>query len=276
MAKAKNTQSQSNAVRASKTQSPINTANDENALKQVFKVTENTTESEVLRVAALPGTVLEFDVVFFKKLPDEVVEKLSSEAQKAYWKAEGEFEARRKMADRALFETPTAVDPTAKLLDGPRGMANPLNRDRALVSEKLPGYYVTWRIIGGQGDFEQALQAGFKVICHPKDDTELKNKSPLDWSGDRWTIRDGTLDPTSGDQIYNVMVAIRQQIWDDNLKAMSLASHNAYASQKKQFIEGADNISRDSKEVIEVSDLDELHAEEHTIVQEGKRVHVGS
>ena len=71
------------------------------------------------------------------------------------------------------------------------------------------------------------------------------------------------------------MVIIRQQAWKDNLDAMSMISHNAYATNKKQFVEGIDNISRDmlsSKERIQISDLDEMHVEEHTLVKNGRRV----
>jgi hypothetical protein len=92
-------------------------------------------------------------------------------------------------------------------------------------------------------------------------------------------VRDGTVDPQSGDEIFNVMVYIRQGAWKDNLDAISMISHNAYSTNKKQFFEGVDNISRDmlsSKERIQVSDLDELHVEEHTIVKDGKRVPVDS
>jgi hypothetical protein len=90
-------------------------------------------------------------------------------------------------------------------------------------------------------------------------------------------VRDGTVDPSSGDEIYNVMVYIRQQAWKDNLAAMSMVSHNAYSSNKRQFIEGVDNISRDmlsSREKVQVFDLDETHVEEHTIVKDGKRVSI--
>jgi hypothetical protein len=247
---------------------------DENALKQVFTVVESTAEEEILRVSALPGTLLEFDSVRFKKLSDSFIAMLPASGQKAYWKAEGEFESRRKLADRALFETPTVVDPMAKLLDGPRGMANPLERDKKYIEDLLPEYYVTWRIEGGQGDLPSAKEAGFREMRHPKDDTERKEKSPLEWTGDRWSIRDGTQDPQSGDQIYNVMVVIRKRLWNDNLSAMSLVSHNKYLQHKQQFVEGVDNITRDTRESIEISDLDELHVEEHTMVQEGKRVTV--
>lgn len=247
-------------------------------LVNVFKVTDLTSDEDIIRYGELPGVVLEFDYVKFRKLSDEFVAMLPASSQKNYWIAFSEWDSRRKLADRAVYETPNAVDPMSKLLDGPRGTANPLVRDKEIIDKKIGGeYYVTWRLEGGQGDLEAAERVGFKVMRHPKDKEEEKTKSPLDWSGERWAIRDGTVDPTSGDEIYNVMVCIRQQAWTDNLQAMSLISHNAYSTNKKQFFEGADNISRDmlsSKERIQVSDLDELHVEEHTIVQNGRRVAV--
>ena len=83
-----------------------------------------------------------------------------------------------------------------------------------------------------------------------------------------WKVRDGTMDPTSGEEIFNVMVCIEMKRWEDHLKAMSMISHNAYSANQQKFYEGADNISRDmlsSKERIEVSSLDEIHAEEVTL-----------
>jgi len=249
---------------------------EDSKLKQVFKVIELTSEEEILKYDTTPGVELEFDPVQFKKLDDSFVAILRPSAQKAYWLAKAEFESRVKLANRALFETPTAVDPMTKLLDGPHGRSNPLVRDQEEVTKLLPGYYVTWRVEGGQGDLEQALASGFRVIRRPKDASE-KKLSPLEWSGDRWTIRDGTVDPISRDEIYNVLVVIREGAWKDNLTAMSMVSHNAYAANKQQFVEGIDNISRDAssaKERIQISDLDEMHVEEHTIVQDGKRIHV--
>ena len=245
-------------------------------LRQIYRVNEATSDEDIVRYAELPGVDLEFDFVHFRKLDDGFVSMLPESAKKAYWLAQGEFDSRRKLADRALYETPNAVDPMTKLLDGPHGMANPLTRDLDMV-EKIIGkeYYITWRIEGGQGDLDNALRAGFCVMRRPVDENERKTKSPLDWSGERWAIRDGTVDPTSGDEIYNVMVIIRQQAWKDNLDAMSMISHNAYATNKKQFVEGIDNISRDmlsSKERIQISDLDEMHVEEHTLVKNGRRV----
>jgi hypothetical protein len=146
-------------------------------------------------------------------------------------------------------------------------------RDENIVKKLLPGYYVTWRVQGGEGDLEGAREAGFRVVRRPADEEEKKAKSPLEWSGEVWKIRDGTIDPTSGEEIFNVMVCIRQQVWDDNLKAISMASHNAYAQNKQKFYEGTENISRDmlaSKERIAVADLEEMHVEEHTMG--GKKV----
>jgi hypothetical protein len=247
---------------------------DVNSTKNTKLITDKNSQDEVLRYAQLPGTILEFDPVRMLVLEDSFVEMLPATAQKAYWLAFAEFDERRKRSDRALFETPSVVDPMAKLLDGPKGMANPLTRDSKVVEALLPGYYVTWRIEGGQGDLEAALQAGFRVMRRPKDDTERTAVDPLDWSGERWMVRDGTSDPASGDQIYNVMVVIRERAWKDHLAAMSMVSHNKYSQNKRDFVEGVDNISRDmlsSKERIEVADLDEMHAEELTVRTAGKQ-----
>ena len=251
--------------------------NDDPNIAQSYKVIEGASLEEILRYAQMPGVELDFDLARFQELDDNFVALLPASAQKAYWLAKAEFEGRRKMADRALFETPTTVDPMSKLLDGPHGASNPLVRDSDMIQKLMPEYYVTWRVEGGQGDIENALKAGFRVVRHPLDDTERTTKSPLDWSGERWKIRDGTIDPISGEEIFNVMVYIRKKAWKDNLDAMSMISHNAYSTNKKQFVEGVDNISRDmlsSKERIQVSDLDEMHVEEHTLVQDGKRVQV--
>jgi len=246
-------------------------------VQQIFRVTDRVKEDEIMRYAALPGVRLEFDPVHFLELADGFVAMLEPDAQKSYWLAKAEFDSRKREADRALYETPTAVDPMAKLLDGPRGMANPITRDLAMLKALAPEYYFTTRLEGGQGDLTAALEVGFRVMRHPKDDTEERTKPPTEWSGERWKIRDGVVDPTSGDEIYNVIVYIRQRAWDDNLVAMSMVSHNKYSQNKKQFVEGVDNISRDmlsSKERIQVSDLDETHAEEHTVVKDGKRIQV--
>ena len=204
---------------------------------------------------------------------------LPASAQKSYWTSNAEVEARIRTSNRALVETPNIVDPMSKLLDGPHGMANPLTRDEAEIKKLMPGYYITWRVEGGQGDIDAALRAGFRVMRRPKDKDEEENLPPNEWSGERWKVRDGLRDPASDEEIYNVMVYIREQAWKDNLAAMSMISHNAYSTNKKQFVEGVDNISRDmlsSKERIQVSDLDELHVEEHTMVKNGKRVSVDS
>jgi hypothetical protein len=252
----------------------INSVPDSDSLGQVYRVTDATTHEEIIRYAELPGVVLEFDVVKFQKLDDDFVSMLPASAQKAYWLTLAEYEDRRKLADRAVYEA-TSVDPMSKLLDGPRGTANPLVRDALEVQRLAPEYYFTWRIEGGQGDLDSARRAGFRVMCRPKDEIERNTKSPIEWTGERWKIRDGTSDPISGDEIFNVMVYIRKQAWKDNLDAMSMVSHNAYSTNKKQFVEGVDNLSRDmlsAKERIQVADLDELHIEEHTLIRNGTRV----
>jgi hypothetical protein len=235
-------------------------------LQEVFKVTSETSEAEILRVDGMIGARLEFDFVYFKKLPESFVATLKAHNQKAYWLGFSEFESRDRRANLALHSIGGGVDPLSKILDRPRGRNNPLVRDSEIVQKRLPGFYVTWRIQGGEGDFTAALEAGFKVIRRPKDKEEEVSKEPFDWSGEIWKIPDGTSDPTSGEGIYNVMVAIRKQIWDDNLKAQSMASHNAYSQNKQQFIEGSENISKDmlgGKEKVIISDLDEVRAEEY-------------
>jgi hypothetical protein len=244
-------------------------------LNQIFKVTQDTPETTIVEQDGTPGVRLEFDYVHFKKLPESFVGNMKAHNQKAYWMAFSEFDSRTRQANIAMHSI--GVDPMSKILDRPRGTSNPLVRDELVVKPLLPRHYVTWRIMGGEGDFESAIQTGFKVIRRPKDAEEKKTKSPLEWTGEIWKVRDGTVDPTSGDEIFNVMVCIEKQRWEDNLKAMSMASHNAYSQNKQQFFEGAENISRDmlgSKERIAVADLDELKIEEHTVVQEGKRVRV--
>ncbi len=157
----------------------------------------------------------------------------------------------------------------AKLLDGPKGGGNPLVRDQEFVQAKIGrDWYITWRVEGGQGDLEAALASGFKVMRKPKDKHEEDHVDPREWSGDRWTVRDGIVDRASGEVIYNVMVYIRAQAQKDHVAAMSMVSHNRYSANKQQFVEGVDNISRDmlsSKERITVADLDEVKAEEHTV-----------
>lgn len=250
---------------------------DDSSLKQVFKVTEKMTEEIILKYASAPGVELEFDVVYFRELDESFVALLPPSAQKAYWVAHTEFESRVRQANIAQHSI--SVDPSTKLLDGPRGAANPLVRDQKEISTLMPEYYVTWRIQGGQGDLENAIRAGFKVMRKPKDEEERKTKPPAEWNGEIWRIRDGIADPRSGEEIYNVMVFIRKGAWKDNIDAISMISHNAYAQNKKQFVEGVDNMNRDmssSKERIAVVDLDETHVEEHTIVEGGKRVRMDS
>ena len=247
-------------------------------LQQVFKVTDGMSEEQIIRADGLPGVRLEFDYVYFRKLSDDFVATLKAHNQKAYWLAYGEFSDRDRRSNVALHSI--GVDPMSKILDRPRGRNNPLVRDGERVQAIMgKDWYVTWRVQGGEGDFTGALEAGFKVIRRPVDKEEEKAKSPLDWSGEVWKIRDGTVDPSSAEEIFNVMVVIRRQIWDDNLKAMSMVSHNAYSQKKRQFIEGTENISRDmlgGREKVILQDLDEMHLEEHTEVREGRRVRVDS
>jgi hypothetical protein len=249
-------------------------------LAQIYRVTDKTGQEDILRYAEMPGMELAFDVAHFLKLDDSFVGMLPPGAQRNYWLAFADYDSRRKLADRALYETPGSSDPRSKLLDGPHGKANPLVRDAEFVQGKVGrDWYITWRVQGGQGDFTEALESGFRVICRPKDAREREEKTPFEWSGEQWKVRDGTVDPTSGDEIFNVMVYIRQKAFDDHKLAMSMVSHNAYSTVKREFVDGVDNISRDmssSKERIQVSDLDELHVEEHTLVKDGKRVVIDS
>ena len=262
---------------APKSQVMSSMLNDDPKTKQHFRVTDMTSLEEIVHQAELPGVELDFDVVHFNKLEDTFVGALPANVQKSYWTAFSEYESRRKLANQAIFETPNIVDPMTKLLDGPHGLSNPLVRDAEMVQKLMPDYYITWRVEGGQGDVDDAVRAGFRVMRRPVDDTEKETKSPVEWSGERWKVRDGTTDPASGDEINNVMVYIRAQAWKDHKDAMSMISHNAYSTNKKQFVEGVDNISRDmlsSKERVQVADLDELHIEEHTEVRDGRRVTV--
>jgi hypothetical protein len=237
---------------------------------QVYRIGESTSEADIIRMDSMAATTLEWDYVHFRKLPDSFIATLKPVNQKAYWLAFAEWDDRVTRSNRALHEV--GVDPMTKILDRPRGRNNPLVRDGDKVQELLgKGWYVTWRVQGGEGDLTGALEAGFKIIRRPEKGEEKND--PFTWTGEVWKIRDGTSDPSSGEEIYNVMVAIRRQVWDDNLKAMSMASHNAYRSNKQQFFEGAENISRDmlgGKEKVIVSDLDETHVEEH--YDHGKRV----
>jgi len=247
------------------TRMPITNANEasEKEHYQVFEVKDVTTEEDILRADASPGMRLHFDYVYFKKLSDEFVARLSGTAQKAYWLAFAEYDKRVREANIGLHSV--SVDPMAKMLDGPKGKANPLVRDIEILQKLLPDYYVTSRVEGGEGDVEAAKGAGFKVIRRPADEGEEKSKSPLDWNGEVWKIRDGTVDMRSGEAIYNVLVCIRKGAWEDHLKAMSMVSHNKYSQNKQEFVEGAKNISKDLiREEVTVQDLDDIRAEEHT------------
>jgi len=247
-------------------------------LQQVFKVSEDTSEADIVRADGMPGVRIEFDFVHFKKLSDDFVSGLKAPNQKAYWIAQGEWDSRVRQANIALHSIDGGVDPLSKILDRPRGRSNPLTRDGERVQKILgKDWYVTWRVQGGEGDITNALEAGFKIIRHPKDEEEEKAKSPFDWTGDIWKIRDGTADKTSGDEISNVMVVIRRKVWDDNLKAMSMASHNGYRQNKMQFREGMENISRDmlggrEKVIAPEYDLDDIREEEHNGIKELRRV----
>ncbi len=233
---------------------------------QVFKVNSDTVESEIVFADGTPGTEIQFDYVHFKKLSDDFVATLKPANQKAYWLAFGEFDRRDHEANIALHSI--GVDPLSKILDRPRGKNNPLVRDELFMKEKLGReWYVTWRIQGGEADIKDALEAGFTLMRHPDKakGESLKDPDPFKWTGEAWKIPDGTAS-LQGDQIFNVMVVIRQKRWDDSLKAMSMASHNAYSQVKQQFFEGAENISRDmlgGKEKVIASDLDQTRAEEY-------------
>ena len=232
-------------------------------LQQVFKVTEGMKEDEVSRADALPGVRIEFDFVHFQKFTDAFIGTLKVANQRAYLEAEQEFASRSRRVNTALHEI--GVDPISKILDRPRGKSNPLVRDGEMVQKLLGAkWYVTWKVAGGEGDFESSLEMGFKPIRRPVDKNEQKTKAPFEWTGELWKIRDGTVDPTSGDEIFNVMVVVERQRWDDSLKAMSMASHNQYSQHKQQFIEGAENISRDmlgGKEHVTIQDMDDVVAE---------------
>jgi hypothetical protein len=237
---------------------------------QVFKIVEGMTEESIVKADGMPGVRLEFDFVYFKKLSESFVATLKPSSQKAYWLAFAEFDSRDRRANIALHSI--GKDPRSMMLDRPHGKSNPLVRDSEIVEKllnkglgKAEQWYVTWRLQGGQGDFTDALEAGFKAIHRPKDDEE-KAQNPLEWSGELWRIPDGTSDPTSGDAIYNVMVVIRESRWQDHLKAMSMESHNQYSQNKQKFFDGAANISKDmlgGKEKVILQDLDETHVEEY-------------
>jgi hypothetical protein len=243
MAKATTAKGKAPTVKTPPTVATVVTPSDLVDVMQPFKVSESTAQEEIMRADSLPGVRLEFDFVFFKKLSDDFVATLKPHNQKAYWLSFKEFEDRSRQANIALHSIGT--DPLNKILDRPRGKSNPLVRDLEKVQPLIPRFHVTWKVQGGEGDLPGAIETGFRVIRHPKDAEEEKTKSPLEWSGERWTIADGTADPTSGEAIYNVMVAIERQRWEDHLKAMSMASHNAYSQVKQQFYDGAENISKD-------------------------------
>lgn len=263
-------------VKVTKTATPTVVARVvEDADAQVFVVSDSTKLDEIEQMAAAPGVRLSFDATYMPFLDEEFVTRLPVKAQKEYWMKWGEFVRKRNLSANAEFSI--GVDPRKKLLDSSMIGSNPLDKDREIVEKRLPGYYVTWRVQGGSGDYLDALSKGFKPIRRPKDDEEMEKKSPLDWSGEQWRVRDGSSDKDTGDELYNAMVVIRSDAWKDHLDAVSMISHNAYAQNKKQFIEGIDNMNRDmlsAKERVEVIDLDEQHAEEHTILHGGERVRV--
>lgn len=243
---------------------------DNEQLLSAFKVSEATSEEAIMVADSRAGTRLEFDFVHFKKLTDSFVAQLKPASQKAYWLAFSEYDDRVRRSNIALHEV--GVDPLTKILDRPRGTNNPLVRDGEAMQKRLGGrWYVSWRVLGGQGDTLESLhEIGFRVMRRPADKAEEKEKDPFDWSGELWRVADGTSDPTSGDALYNVMVVIERVRWEDNLKAMSMASHNAYRQNKQQFIDGADNISRDmlggkEKIIPPDYDLDKIQSEEHTV-----------
>ena len=161
---------------------------DLEGLQQVFKVSDSTSDDDIVKADGMPGVRLEFDYVYFRKLSESFVAMLKPHNQKSYWLAYGEWEDRSTRSNRALHEI--GVDPITKILDRPRGSSNPIVRDQEKV-QKLLGHdwYVTWRVQGGQGDLTNALESGFKIICRPQKGEE--KKSPLEWSGEAWKIRDG-------------------------------------------------------------------------------------
>lgn len=253
----------------------VTATSEPETMPQLFRVSEATSEDEIIRQDSAAGVGLEFDFVHFKKLSDEFVATLKPSSQKAYWLSKAEFEDRSRRANIALHEV--GVDPMTMILDRPRGRNNPLIRDGEKV-QKLVGreWYITWKVQGGEGDFESARQAGFEVVRRPTpEQVEAKEKDVFKWAGEVWKIPDGTSDLTSGEAIYNVMMFIRRSRFEDHNKAMSMASHNAYAQVKRQFVEGSDNISRDmlgGKEKVLPPDwdLDQISVEQHTVGVEKK------
>ena len=126
-------------------------------LQQVFKVTEGMKEDEVSRADALPGVRIEFDFVHFQKFTDAFIGTLKVANQRAYLEAEQEFASRSRRVNTALHEI--GVDPISKILDRPRGKSNPLVRDGEMVQKLLGAkWYVTWKVAGGEGDFESSFR----------------------------------------------------------------------------------------------------------------------
>jgi len=215
------------------------------AMAEEFLVKDSTPIEEIVLKDGTPTVTLKFDYVYFKKLSDDFVAKMRPENQKAYWLAFAEYDDRSRKANIALHEI--GVDPIQRLLDGPRGSANPLVKAITQV-QAIAGkdWYITSRVAGGEGDYESALQAGFRPIRHPsKDKGETLEKTPWqDWSGDIWSIPDGSVS-AQGEQIFSILVYVRAQAQKDHNDAMAMISHNKYSQNKQLFYDNASNISRD-------------------------------
>ena len=159
-----------------KTSAPISTqvmTSSPDETSQVFKVVENMTEESIAKADGMPGVRLEFDFVYFRKLSESFVATLKPSSQKAYWLAFAEYGDRDRRANIALHSI--GKDPRSMMLDRPHGKSNPLVRDSEIVEKllnkglgKAEQWYVTWRLQGGQGDFTDALEVGFKAIHRPK------------------------------------------------------------------------------------------------------------
>ncbi len=240
---------------------------------------------EVLLAKNEAGVPLKFDYVHFKKRSDEVVSKLSPLNAKAYGISEAEFAQRDREANIALHSI--GVDPMRKILDGPKGMGNPLTRDLAKVQARLgKEWYVTSRVTGGEGDFESAQAVGFRPLRRPnsaKGET-FEGTDPFDWSGELWGIPDGTADG-QGNQVVNMLVVIRAKAWENSNKAMAMASKNRYSQQKEQFLDSMTEIAEsqlggkqkvlapENAENPKGWNLDETHVEEmYDTYKDGRRI----
>ena len=192
--------------------------------KQRVIIGLDNTNEQILALDQDAGIEIEFDVVRFRKLSDDVVDKLKRESKRKYWVAE------------AKHQEMQAAPKGVVVIDNPLGNSSDAYSARLKVRERT-GYHTYWAAPGA--DFERCMASGmYTQVREPTEDERKKGVKPGYESGEVKKIM------TSEGKVELIALECPIEAYEQYLQWMSQQSSLRYGAIKADYYEKTEEINR--------------------------------